>query len=272
VKFDLFAGVNGGVSEKMFSNLIHPDYNYPMAKRIRYPRRKVIRYILKNGVAMLFLLTSKIEIEGKENIPGSGPLLVVSNHFHFLDPLALIYSAPWPLEFVGGAQTPNAPKAVGWLSKLFGVIPTYRGTGSRETLKSSEDILKQKGVLAIFPEGGSWATVLRPARPGTAFLAYRTGAELLPVGIDGTVGFFSKVRRGEQVHVHLKFGRPFGPFSRSASGRPSRDELNEAGHTIMKNISLLIPPDRRGFYSDDPGIREAARGTEIYPWSDRSEI
>ena len=243
-----------------------------MAEIIRYPRRKIIRYILKNGISMLFNVTAKIEIEGKENITNEGPLLVVANHFNFLDPLALIYSTPWPLEFVGGAQTPNAPKAVGWVTKLFGVIPTYRGTGSRITLKTSEEVLKQNGVLAIFPEGGSWATVLRPARPGAAFLAYRTGARILPVGIDGLVGFFQKARRGERVNVRLRFGKTFGPFFRSQNGRPSRAEMDEVGHTIMKNISLLIPPERRGFYSDDPVIREAARGTEIYPWADRSEI
>jgi 1-acyl-sn-glycerol-3-phosphate acyltransferase len=242
-----------------------------MAKNIRYPRRRVIRTILKNGIAALFKVTTTFEIEGAENIPSGGPLLVVGNHFNFLDPLALIYATPWPLEFVGGAQTPNAPKAVGWISRLFGVIPTYRGTGSRETLQSSESVLKQKGVLAIFPEGGSWATVLRPARPGTAFLAYRTGAQLLPVGIDGLVGFIPKMRRGERIFVHLKFGRPFGPFIHSDNGRPSRTEMDEVGHTIMRHISVLLPPDRRGFYSDDPIIREAARGTEIYPWVDQAE-
>lgn len=242
-----------------------------MAYKIRYPRRRVIRYFLKNGVAMIFNLTSKFEIEGRENIPSGGPLLVVGNHFHFLDPLAVIYSAPWPLEFVGGAQTPNAPKAVGWISKLFGVIPTYRGTGSRETLQSSEEVLKQKGVLAIFPEGGSWATVLRPARPGTGFLAYRTNAQILPVGIDGLVGFLPKVRRGERVNVRLRFGKPFGPFTRADGKRPSREELAEIGDIIMRNISPLIPPERRGFYSEDPAIRAAARGTEIYPWATQTE-
>ena len=250
---------------------IFQDYNWNMANQIHYPRRRVIRYILKSGIAMVFGLTAKFEIEGKENIPSEGPLLVVSNHFNFLDPLALIHTAPWPLEFVGGAQTPNAPKAVGWISKLFGVIPTYRGTGSRETLQSSESVLRQNGVLAIFPEGGSWATVLRPARPGTAFLAYRTNARILPVGIDGMPGFLQKVRRGEKVRVRLNFGKPFGPFFKSQGVRPSRDELDEIGHNIMRHISELLPPERRGFYSDNPAIREAARGTEIYPWADPSE-
>ena len=254
-----------------FSDSLHQIIINRMVRQIRYPRRRVVRFFLKNAITTLFKLTSTFEIEGQENIPTAGPLLVVANHFNFIDPLALIYTTPWPMEFVGGAQTPNAPKAVGWISKLFGVIPTYRGTGSRETLQSSESVLKQKGVLAIFPEGGSWATVLRPARPGTAFLAYRTGAQLLPVGIDGLVGFLPKIRRGERVNVQLKFGKIFGPFSRFQSGRPSREEMDEVGHTIMKNISVLLPPERRGFYSDDAAIRAAARGTEIYPWANQAE-
>ena len=243
-----------------------------MTEEIQYPRRRVIRHILKGIISGVFNVTSNVEITGTEYIPSSGPLLVVANHFHFMDPLALIYSTPWPMEFVGGAQTPNAPKTVGWISKLFGVIPTYRGTGSRETLKSSESVLRQKGVLAIFPEGGSWATVLRPARPGTAFLAYRTGAQILPVGIDGLVGFVPKMRRGERVNVKIKFGKPFGPFTFAAGSRPSREEMDEVGHTIMRNISYLIPPESRGYYSDDPRIREAARGTEIYPWANAAEV
>jgi 1-acyl-sn-glycerol-3-phosphate acyltransferase len=243
-----------------------------MAYKIRYPRRRVIRRILKNSIALVFALTADLKIEDRENAPTNGPLLVVANHFNFLDPLAVIQASPWPLEFVGGAQTPNAPSTVGWISKLFGVIPTYRGTGSRETLISSEDVLKQKGVLGIFPEGGSWATVLRPARPGTAFLAWRTNAQILPVGLDGLVGFFQKVQKGERPNVRVRFGKPFGPFTFNNAKRPSREELDEVGHTIMRNIAVLLPPEQRGYYSDDPVIRAAAKGTEIYPWATQSEF
>lgn len=243
-----------------------------MLKKIKYPRRLFVRRILKDGIALAFNLTANFEVEGKENLPAGGPLLVVANHFTFLDPLAVIHTTPWPLEFVGGNQTPNAPTSVGWISKLFGVIPTFRGTGSRETLVSSEEVLKQKGVLAIFPEGGSWATVLRPARPGTAFLAWRTNAPLLPVGIDGLVGFFKRVRQGERPVVNIRYGKPFGPFEFTNAKRPSREELDEVGHAIMRRISILLPGELRGFYSEDPAIRAAARGTEIYPWATQAEF
>jgi len=242
-----------------------------MKKRIQYPRRRVIRTILKSGIAAAFGVLADFEVEGRENIPTRGPLLVVANHFHFLDPLALIHTAPWPLEFVGGAKTPNAPASLGWINKLFGVIPTYRGTGSRETLQNAEEILNQNGVLAIFPEGGSWAQVLRPARPGTAFLAWRTKAKILPVGLDNFVGFFDRIRIGQRVSVKVKFGKPFGPVAASDGARPGREELDEIGHNIMRQISYLIPPEKQGFYSPNPAIREAARGTEIYPWANVAE-
>ncbi|MCX6055457.1 MAG: lysophospholipid acyltransferase family protein [Chloroflexi bacterium] len=242
-----------------------------MSKEIRYPRRRVIRTILKNGIALAFGVLAKFEIEGQENIPSKGPLLVVANHFHFLDPLALIHTSPWPVEFVGGSQTPNSPSTVSWFAKAFGVIPTFRGTGSRETLQTAEAILKQNGVLAIFPEGGSWANVLRPARPGTAFLAWRTNAQILPIGLDGFLGFFQRIKLGNRTPVKVKFGKPFGPVTGANGSRPGREELDEIGHNIMRNIAVLLPPERQGFYSPDPAIREAARGTEIYPWENISE-
>lgn len=242
-----------------------------MTKNIRYPRRRVIRTILKSGIALAFSILADFEIEDKENFPAKGPLLVVANHFDFLDPVAMIHIAPWPMEFVGGSKTPNAPGAVSWLSTLFGVIPTYRGTGSRETLQNAEQILRQDGVLAIFPEGGSWAQVLRPPRPGTAFLAWRTKAQILPIGLDNFLGFFKRVKLGERVKVKAKIGKPFGPVAASDGSRPGREELDEIGHNIMRQISALLPPERQGFYSPDPAIREAARGTEIYPWADTVE-
>ena len=226
---------------------------------------------MRSLITMLLGILGDFTLEGRQNVPARGPLLVVANHFHFLDPVVLIRGTRWPLEFVGGAQTPNAPAALRWTTGFWGYIPTYRGTGSRMTLKASQTILAQNGVLAIFPEGGSWAQVLRPARPGTAFLATQMNTQILPVGIDGVVDFFQKLKSGKRPKVCLRVGKPFGPFTNLASDRPSRDELSEIGDTIMQHIAALIPPERRGYYSSDPGVREAARGTEVYPWSDRPE-
>lgn len=242
-----------------------------MRKHIPYPRRQLIRRILKSGIALAFGILADVKINGRENLPKGGPLIVVGNHFHFLDPLMFVHVLPYPAEFIGGAKMPNAPAATHFLQRMFGVIPTARGSVSRDTLYGAESILKQNGVLGIFPEGGSWATVLRPPRPGAAFLAWRTGARILPIGIDGSVGFFKHIGK-RRAPVTLNIGQPFGPLSNASNGRPSREELDEMGHEIMRHIAELIPPEKRGFYSDDPAIRAAALGTEIYPFANTAEV
>ncbi|MBE0688429.1 MAG: 1-acyl-sn-glycerol-3-phosphate acyltransferase [Anaerolineaceae bacterium] len=237
-----------------------------------YPRRRVIRTILRNLINLAFTVLGDFEIIGKENLPKSGPLLVVSNHFSFLDPLAVINLLSWRLEFLGGTRTPNAPGTVEWLRHLWGIIPVFRGSVSRDTFIISESVLAQNGILGIFPEGGSWANVLRPARPGVAFLAAKTSATILPIGLDGFDTFFSKIRQFKRPKVTARIGKPFGPYQIDVKNRTDRLKLDEIGHDIMIHISRLLPPEKHGYYSNDPDIREAAKGTEIYPWETMQEV
>jgi 1-acyl-sn-glycerol-3-phosphate acyltransferase len=143
-----------------------------MRKEIRYPRRQLIRKVLKAGIGMAFGILTKFEIEGEENIPAQGPLIVVANHFNFIDTLVLIHMAPWPMEFVGGAKMPNAPTSVHFLQRLFGVIPTYRGTGSRGTLYGAETILRRMAC---------WGSSLKAAA-GPPCCARRVRARLSSLG------------------------------------------------------------------------------------------
>jgi 1-acyl-sn-glycerol-3-phosphate acyltransferase len=238
----------------------------------RYPRRRVIRAVLRTIIDGAFFVLSDLKIIGRENLPKNGPLLVAANHFSFVDPVAMIRATPWPIEFVGGTVFPNAPPVVRWIPSVWGRYKVVRGGSSRYALRAAEAVLNQGGVLGIFPEAGNWATVLRPARPGTAFLAARTAATIVPMGFDGLTEIFPSLSEGRRAKATVRIGKPFGPFSVNGRGRKRRRQLDEIGHEIMHHIAELIPPERRGFYSDDPAIREAAKGTEIYPWGDEPEI
>jgi 1-acyl-sn-glycerol-3-phosphate acyltransferase len=239
---------------------------------ITYPRLRFSRGILRNLIHLALNTVANLKVEGRENLPEHGPLLLVANHFSFLDPLAMIHVTHWPLEFLAGAHTPNAPAAVSWLRKTWGVFPVYRGSVSRSALRSAESVLKQGGVVGIFPEAGNWATVLRPARPGTAYLAARTGVPIVPMGFTGFLDVFPKLRSGRRATVHLRIGRPFGPFRVTGRGRERREQLDQIGHRIMEHIAELLPDRDRGHYADDPDIRAAAQGTEIYPWDEEPDI
>ena len=236
-----------------------------------YPRRRLIRALLRQLSHVAFATLTDLQIIGQENLPREGPLLVVANHFSFIDPVAMVRVTPWPLEFVGGFQMPNAPASVTWLPKVWGYYPVFRGTGSRYALRAAEAVLAQDGVLGIFPEAGSWATVLRPPRPGAAFLAVRTEARILPMGFDGLPDVFPRLRKGRRARVTVRIGRPFGPFHATGRGQARRQQLDAIGHEIMQCIAELIPPEWRGHYSEDPAIRAGAQGTEIYPWADAPE-
>lgn len=235
------------------------------------PGRKLLRRILQALSVPAFALLTDLEITGLENLPKSGPLIMVGNHFSFIDPVCFVRLAPWQLEFVGGARMPHAPLWAKIIPFLWGYHPLYRGTGAADSLKTAVDILKKGGILGIFPEAGNWATVLRPARPGTAFIAALSGAPLLPVGLVGLNDVFPELFKGRRAKIRFVIGKPFGPFQTTGRGREKREQLDEIGHEIMRHIAELIPPERRGHYSSDPAIREAARGTEIYPWAEKVE-
>ncbi len=233
--------------------------------------RKLLRRFLQALSVPAFGLVADLEINGLENLPKSGPLIMVGNHFSFIDPVCFVRLSPWQLEFVGGANMPHAPLWTRIIPLLWGYHPLYRGTGASDSLKAADAILKQGGVLGIFPEAGNWATVLRPARPGTAFIAARSGAPILPVGLVGLNDVFPSLGKGHRAKIQFNIGKPFGPFKADGRGREKREQLDEIGHEIMRHIAQLLPQEKRGHYSDDPAIRAAAQGTEIYPWADKIE-
>ena len=236
-----------------------------------YPRRRLARRVLRGLIHAAFAVLTDFEIIGRENLPPSGPLLLVGNHFSFIDPVAMVRATPWPVEFLGGFHTPNAPLWTRVFVESWGRYHVFRGTGARRALRAAEAVIAQKGVLGIFPEAGSWATVLRPARPGTAFIAARTGTPIVPMGFDGMINVFPSLGKGRRAHVTVRIGKPFGPLAATGKGRGRRRQLDEMGHQIMRHIAELIPPERRGHYSDDPAVRAAAQGTEIYPWGEDPE-
>ena len=226
------------------------------------PLRRFLQFLARGALHAL----TDLEIEGEDNFPKSGPLILVGNHFSFLDPVAFVSLAPWPMDFVGGAVTPHAPKIVQFIPKLWGYLPVYRGTGSQYALKEAQKILHRGGVLGIFPEGGSWAQVLRPARPGAALLTAQTGAPLLPVGLIGLPKVFPSLRKLKRAKVKFRVGKPFGPFKVSGSRYDQRHQLNDIGDEIMQKIADLLPTEQAGVYSSDPRVREEAQQAAEYPW------
>lgn len=225
-----------------------------LTSKYPYPRYRFKRGVLKTGIGILTHLLSRFTILGVENIPDAGPLIVVTNHFHFIDAAILILAAPWPLEFLADFDMPNVPPLLKFFPHYYGTYDVAQGTPNLEAMRASEAVLAQNGVLGIFPEGRVHQPPLKTALPGAAYLALRTGAPILPVGIysDNHWDIAGTLRQtGSRLRSYCQFGPAFELAKTENPRRPSRAEIAEAGIQIMTAIAAELPEEMRGDFSPD---------------------
>jgi len=188
-------------------------------------------------------------VEGKEKVPRQGPLLVVANHLNIIDPPLLSASVPRRIMFLAKKELFN-PRTPGSLFvRAFGAFPVRRGELDRRALKWSLQVLRDGGALGMFPEGTrSPNAQLTPAFPGSALIALRSGAPILPVAISGSEKVNSLVNILRRPRVKVTIGEPFS--LPRVEGRVSKAELARAAEFIMRQIAQLLPPSYRGVYGN----------------------
>ncbi len=139
----------------------------------------------------------------------------------------------------------------------FGAFPVRRGQIDRQAIREAETALGKGWVLVMFPEGmRSLTGQLQPAFPGSALVASRAGAPILPIGISGTEQIRRRWWMFRRPRIAVNIGEPFRLPS-SAGVRLDSEELDRRTTLIMQHIAALIPPDYRGQYGKSPGDRNA---------------
>ena len=210
---------------------------------------------MRGGIAFLARILVDYKIFGTENLPKKGPLLIVGNHFHFLDTIGPIHSTKYPLEFIGDAEMPNAPMSMKIFPRIWGALRIMQGTPNLEAMRAAEAVLKQDGILGIFPEGHVHKPPLGTPLPGAAFMALRLGVPILPIGTysEDDWNLFGTIReKRRRARVVTRIGETFGPLDIGEPGKlPGRVEVKAAGQVIMEKIAALLPVSARGPYLTD---------------------
>jgi 1-acyl-sn-glycerol-3-phosphate acyltransferase len=185
----------------------------------------------------------RLEVDGIENFPRSGGVLVVSNHVSIADPPLLALVAPRPVSFMGKTEL-FRNRFRSWLFRSWGVFPVRRGEIDVGAVRTALHLLHEGTPVVIFPEGTRRPTELGEGLPGIGYFAARSACPVLPVGIVGTEGIRHLLDIRHRSHINVRFGKTFMVPKGSA----------EAGaELIMQNIAALLPPERRGRYdSTDP--------------------
>jgi 1-acyl-sn-glycerol-3-phosphate acyltransferase len=223
---------------------------------MRTTPKQPLSYTIANGfMRIVFRALSQRRVEGAENVPASGALLVVSNHIHALDPPLINASIPGrQVLFLAKRELVERPSRwQRWCILHYGLIPLDRARLDRRAMAQAIELLDSGGTVGLFPEGTRSRTgVLQQPLAGAAYLALASeGAQVLPVAVHGISGL--KLGRRtllRRPRVTIRIGRPFAlPRAESAT---DRETLRQAGATMMRRIAELLPPDARGIYADDP--------------------
>lgn len=219
---------------------------------VRLPKltaaRRAFRAFGHGLVKLITKVCLKVTVEGLENFPRSGPLLVVINHIGDSDVPVLISALPSPPDALGKIELYELP-VLGKMIDWYGVIWLHRGRSDIRALRAALDGFAEGRIVVIAPEGRYSVTgALEEGSGGAAFLAYKSGAPILPIAITGTENknVYGHLKRFRRAQVHIKVGKMF-KLTGQASGR--QEAVARGTHQIMAALAALLPEKYRGAYS-----------------------
>ena len=192
-------------------------------------------------------LSADYEVTGKDNVPSTGPLLIVANHQSNSDPSVIGVSVPRRTWFLA-KHTLFRNYISSWFLTTYGAFPLDRSGGDIKAYRWLLNQLKNDKAVVVFPEGRRSNGTLQKASVGLVKFALKAQVPILPVGITGT----------EKLGTILRVINPTGSikvnignvFSMPYTGGPVNSErLEYFTNMIMYQIASLLPEQKRGIYA-----------------------
>ncbi|MBL8061675.1 MAG: 1-acyl-sn-glycerol-3-phosphate acyltransferase [Anaerolineales bacterium] len=202
------------------------------------PFRKFVVFTL----GTLFKPIMKLDVQGAENLPADGAVVLAANHVTNFDVIPMQLSIPRPIFFMAKSGLFKFPVFEAALRNL-GAFPVYRGEKDDWALRHAARVLENKQTLGMFPEGTrSKGSGLRVAKTGSARLALDANCPIVPMAVIGTDNFFK--RFPHRTLVTIKLLPPILP-------KPAETPLALMDR-VMFALAKELPEPMRGVYAEVP--------------------
>jgi len=195
-------------------------------------------YRLAYNVVGFQLSLHRIKVEGRENVP-TGGFLIVANHVSFMDPTTVGWAVERELHYLA-RKSLFKPPFWSWFLPVCNVLPIDRDGGQDLSgLRRIIRMLKEGHAVLIFPEGtrSPDGTIQAPIA-GAGLIALKGEVPVLPVRIFGTFESLSKDMIVPRFHpIRVVIGKPYLPTI--PPGTKARDAHLPVAQEMMDRIAAL---------------------------------
>ena len=175
---------------------------------------------LKSLAWFLTTICFRIKRSGAENIPQSGPVILVCNHLHMMDMMSILAQVRRRVFFMAKKEL-FENKFLAWLLPKCGAFPIARGEVDVTGIRTAMKHLKDGDLLCIFPEGTrnrERKVLLLPLQDGVAMLALRCKAQIVPSWIEGGYTPWKRTR--------ILTGKPMDLSEFADVNKPTQKEMS----------------------------------------------
>ena len=180
------------------------------------------------------------QVEGADVVPASGPVILAPVHRSYMDFFVVSEVTRRKIFYMAKDSCGRSPRFGSFLESI-GAFPVHREGADRLALDRAQDVLERGEVLILFPEGTRrTGPVVEDLHEGAAFLAARTGAPIVPIGIGGSAAAMPKgSKMVRPVKIHVVVGDPLAAPPRSARGRVPRHQVHDLTEQLRAELQRL---------------------------------
>jgi len=221
------------------AHIIRPE-GHEFGERLGWGQRLFYRFM--RGVVIVITRTYfRARVVGAEHLPKEGAFILSPIHRSNLDTPFIALATPRRLRYMGKESLWKGSFGA-WFLTALGGFPVKRGTADREALRACQEVLERGEPLVLFPEGTrQFGPVTQHFFDGAAFLACRTGAPVVPVGLGGTEAAMPKgSKMVHPVKMTIVIGEPLLPPPLPANGRASRHDIKAMTAELAERIQILF--------------------------------